>query len=136
MNTPKELALQQSLQPQPTEVSGHRTSLGRFGKGNKLGKGNPNNRKAQQLRNALLKSVDRQDVLDVMAAMVKKAKEGDTNAAKIVLDRLFGKPRLAVSIETEGNGTTIEVRRQVFATMFGLTPEQMDHAQLPDHLKE
>ena len=81
----------EQAQPKPTDVNG-RDSGGRFAPGNKAGRGNPNNAKAQRLRNALLAAVSTRDVRAIISKMIEQAREGDTTAAKVLLDRLLGTP--------------------------------------------
>lgn len=76
----------------PSHAEGNgRDSNGRFGKGNKAGKGNPHLRRVRQLKAALLKEVKPQDVARVIRAMIESAAAGDPAAAKIVLERAIGK---------------------------------------------
>lgn len=77
--------------PSPTEDNG-RDSSGRFTKGNAAAKGNPYAKRVGQLRSALLDAVSEDDVREVIAAMVKKAKDGDMAAARILFDRCLGPP--------------------------------------------
>ncbi len=79
--------------PLPAAVNGGgRDEAGRFAKGNKAGRGNPANRKAQQLRSALLAAVSTKDLRAIVRQLVQQAKGGDTTAAKVLLDRLLGTP--------------------------------------------
>jgi hypothetical protein len=73
-------------------VSDGRDSRGRFGPGNKAAKGNPYAKRVAQLRAALLKSVSRDDVREIIRALVEKARGGDVAAAREVLDRCLGRP--------------------------------------------
>jgi len=76
-----------------------RTLGGRFAPGNSGGPGNPSARAVGQLRAALLASVTEEDIRQIVAALVLKAKAGDIAAAKEVLDRTLGKPVEADLIE-------------------------------------
>lgn len=80
---------------------------GRFAKGNKVSVGNPLNKKTQQLRAALINALTEQDIVDIAFALIKKAKKGDTVAAREVFDRTFGKAHQSVEI------STTEVHRQI-----------------------
>ena len=77
--------------PSPAGSNGSgRTPFGQFLPGNKYGKGNPLARKAQQLRVALSRAATVADVKAIARKMIDLAKNGDTTAAKLVLDRLLG----------------------------------------------
>ena len=75
-----------------------RDARGRFAKGNTGGPGNPHARKVAQLRSALLRAVSAGDLRAVVTQLVDQAKAGDVQAARLLLDRLFGP---AVSIDFE-----------------------------------
>jgi hypothetical protein len=77
--------------PTPNRSDG-RDEKGRFVRGNPGGPGNPYARKVGQLRAALLRAVSAKDVQDIIRAMVERAQNGDTQAAREVLDRVLGKP--------------------------------------------
>ena len=68
------------------------TATGRFLPGNCYGHGNPMSKQVNRLRAALLRAVDEDDVDDVIRTLVRQAKAGDVAAAKVLLERLFGKP--------------------------------------------
>jgi hypothetical protein len=80
--------------PLPTGLNGGdgRTPGGKFAPGNRLAKGNPNNRRAQQLRNAYIDAVTPEDMREVAVAVAKVAKGGDVAAAKELCDRVIGRP--------------------------------------------
>lgn len=67
---------------------------GRFVAGNKVAEGHTNPRAlhVQKLRAALEKAVSEKDLQQIVAALKRKAKKGDTHAADILFDRIFGKP--------------------------------------------
>lgn len=81
--------------PLPTAVNG-RASGGRFGAGNHFGQGNPRNRKAQELRSALLEAVTADDVAKALETIreVMDSPRGNERlaAAEALLDRVLGKP--------------------------------------------
>lgn len=77
----------------------NRDERGRFVKGNPGGPGNPLAKKVMKLRSALLDAVTKEDLIGVVNALVGKAKEGDTAAAKILFDRLLGRPLEADILE-------------------------------------
>ena len=74
----------------PTGSNG-RDRSGRFSAGNKLAKGNPFAKQAQQLRVALFRAVTKRDIKAIVAKLVEAAKAGDVVAAREVLDRTIGK---------------------------------------------
>lgn len=78
-------------EPLPTGHNG-REPGGRFAPGNKFARGNPNNARAQRLRNATIRAVTRADMRDVMLAMLDRAKAGEVSAAVFVRDTTIGKP--------------------------------------------
>ncbi len=84
--------------PTPNGSSGRDTS-GRFAKGNPGGPGNPHARHVGQLRAALLNAVTPQDMREIIAALVKQAKNGDVRAIRELFDRTLGKPQEADFIE-------------------------------------
>lgn len=85
------------LTPSPAASSG-RASNGRFAAGNRLGKGNPNARRAQKLRTELMKSVESDDLKRIVKSLINAAASGDVSAAKLILDRVLGPP-VAVDFE-------------------------------------
>lgn len=76
-----------------------RDDRGRFAEGNRGGPGNPHAKRVAKLRSALLDAVTEDDLQAIIAALVRKAKGGDIMAAKILLDRVLGKPLEADIIE-------------------------------------
>src|SRR3954451_24978727 len=69
-----------------------RAANGTFAVGNPGGPGNPHVRRLAAMRRAILEAVSAEDVREIMAVLVAKAKEGDREAAKIVLHYTLGKP--------------------------------------------
>jgi hypothetical protein len=71
----------------------NRQEQGKFGPGNQGPKkfdGGPIVRKVQTLRTVMIGCIGAQDVIEVMAALVEKAKAGDIAAIKEFLLRTFG----------------------------------------------
>lgn len=68
-----------------------RDKNGRFTTGNPGGPGNPHAGQVAQLRAAILDAVGTDDVVAIIAQLVRKAREGDLAAAREVLDRTIGK---------------------------------------------
>lgn len=83
--------------PSPTELDG-RDRRGRFGPGNKAGRGNPLAGKVQRLRAAMVAAVKPNDLREVIAGLLDAAKAGDVQAAKLLFDRCLG-PAAALDID-------------------------------------
>ncbi|MFT5051629.1 MAG: hypothetical protein ACI8QZ_003048 [Chlamydiales bacterium] len=67
-----------------------RDSKGRFGKGNPGGPGNPLVSKVMALRSAFMNAVTPDDMREVVEAMVREAKAGNVQAAKLFIERCLG----------------------------------------------
>jgi hypothetical protein len=76
----------------PRPAGDGRDSHGRFAEGNGGGPGNPFARQVAGLRAALLAAVTEQDMAEVAQALVRRAKEGDVSAVKLLLSYTLGKP--------------------------------------------
>lgn len=70
-----------------------RDQSGRFLKGNRAGRGNPNARRAQRLRSAAMRAVGSDDIVRVLRALVEAAAGGDVQASRLLLERCLGRPR-------------------------------------------
>src|SRR3990167_716095 len=77
---------------------------GKFAKGNKYGKGNPDSAKIKLYRKVLLKAVKPQDIIDVFKMLVKEAKGGDIQAAKVLLDRCIGPVQQIIELSSPDGG--------------------------------
>jgi len=77
--------------PSPNGDNG-RDEGGRFAVGNPGGPGNPHAVQVGRLRSALLDAVTPEDMRAVALALVEKAKGGDIAAARVLFDRVLGKP--------------------------------------------
>lgn len=87
----------------PTDAAPSRRRVGRpFEKGNTYGRGNPLAKRQAQYRAAFAEAVTDDDMETLARAMLMAACEGDTQAARIVLEYTAGKP-LAAEVE-EGSG--------------------------------
>lgn len=76
-----------------------RDSGGRFTKGYVGGPGNPFARKANELRAALYAAATKEDMADMVRALIEKVKaKGDAYAASVIFDRLFGKAPQAIEL--------------------------------------
>lgn len=80
-----------------------RDNRGRFTEGNAGGPGNPHGGQVARLRAAFFAAVTEDDLREIVADLVERAKGGDARAAREVLDRTVGKPRLSVDLTTMGD---------------------------------
>lgn len=74
--------------------TGDRDKRGRFIKGNRASHGNSGQHRTGRLRRALDRAVSDQDLAEVLASILQRAKGGDSRAARLLLERLGGKPRV------------------------------------------
>jgi hypothetical protein len=93
-----------------------RNSSGRFTAGNPGGPGNPWAKQTAELRALIRSAVTDQDMQEVMAAIVRKAKAGDVVAGRELLDRLVGKASQKLEMDVQ---TTISSEQE----------ERMDRVQ-------
>ena len=100
--------------PSPNGANG-RDATGRFVKGWKGGPGNPHARQVAAIRSVLMSAVSDDDLVQMVRALVKKAKGGDVLAAREVLDRMLGKAKVAVAIEPEPQRTPDEIMAAIRA---------------------
>ena len=100
--------------PSPNGANG-RDASGRFVKGWKGGPGNPHARQVAAIRSVLMSAVSDDDLVQMVRALVKKAKAGDVMAAREVLDRMLGKAKVAVAIEPEPQRTPDEIMAAIRA---------------------
>lgn len=80
-----------TARPSPNGANG-RNNKGQFTKGNNGGPGNPFAQQVAELRKTLLAAVKPKDLRDVVRALLKQAKEGNTAAVRELLSRLLGPP--------------------------------------------
>jgi len=87
---------------------------GRFASGNQAARGRsrPHAAKVNELRRALLDAVEPERIARIINRLAEAAEGGDTTAAKILLDRIFGPPLPADVIE----------RVEELETKLGITP--------------
>jgi hypothetical protein len=88
-----------------TPAGDGRGSNGRFQPGNKIGKGNPLNARAQQIRAAILDGATDEDIAAIVKVIIDGAKAGDLQFIREWLDRTIGKP---VSGDVEARLTALE----------------------------
>jgi len=91
-----------------------RDKQGRFIVGNKGGPGNPHAKQVALLRGALLSAVTPEDLHDVIRVLIEKALSGNVSAIKELLDRLYGKSKVAVEMKQELQSTG-EIRARLRA---------------------
>ena len=81
-----------------------RDPRGRFGPGNPGGPGNPLAQQAANMRQAAMDAIRPEHVAAIMRKVAKKALEGDLKAARIIFDRVLGRPK-----EEAEDATAIEI---------------------------
>ena len=90
-----------------------RDARGRFTKGNPGGPGNPYTRQVARLRQALLEALEPEALREVVAALVRAARQGDVPAAKLLLAYAVGRPREMADPELEALRQEVERLRLV-----------------------
>lgn len=78
-------------EPLPTGFIG-RDGTGRFARGNRLARGNPNNRRAQQIRNSIIEAISPEGMAAAAKKLLAQAQGGDRAAFAELADRACGKP--------------------------------------------
>ena len=76
--------------------------------GNPGGPGNPHAAAVGGWRKALADAITPEDISEVVAKLVTKAKTGQAWAVRELLDRCLGRPQQKMEIETEGKLTWAE----------------------------
>ena len=98
----------------------NRDASGRFRPGNRAAKGNPNAKRMARLKAAFHKRFTPGDMEEIVARVIRDAKQGDNVAVKLLWQWGLGPPVAADVLERE------ETREMVNATM----------SQLPPHYRE
>ena len=80
------------MTPSPNGSNGERDEQGRFRKGNSGGPGNPQAQQVGRLRAALIRALTPEDAEAIVRALIEKAKDGDVQAARELLNRTVGRP--------------------------------------------
>jgi hypothetical protein len=83
-----------TMEPKPNGPNDGRGEDGRFLPGNPGGPGNPYPRQVAALRNSILQAVTPKDIEEIIKAQIAQAKQGDTVAAKFILERVLGRPQV------------------------------------------
>ena len=83
--------MMKALEAEPAGTDG-RDDAGKFSAGNSFGRGNPVARHAQRLRQLFVQAVTEDDVTAIVQKLVTMAKDGDIQAANLLLTRALGKP--------------------------------------------
>ena len=97
-----------------TNSSNGRDANARFTTGNSGGPGNPHAKQVAVMRAALLSAVTPEDLHDVIRVLIEKALSGNVSAIKELLDRLYGKSKVAVEMKQELQSTG-EIRARLRA---------------------
>ena len=91
---------------------GNRDGQGRFIKGNKAGRGRPIGSRVDALRRSLIEAVTVEDIKTIIQAVIRQAKSGDLNAAKLVFSQVLGNPANMDIIERQGLQTIEDVEEK------------------------
>ena len=81
------------MEPKKTDIRVREGEDRRFLPGNAGGPGNPYARKVAALRGSLINVVSHEDIEAIIHSQVEKAKQGDTVAAKFIIERVLGRPQ-------------------------------------------
>lgn len=97
-----------------------RDEKGRFAPGNAGGPGNPNVRRSAELQRAVREAMTPAELQAVIVKLQGQALEGDVQAARLLLERVLGKPReeptAGIELPSLENGAGIaDAMRQVTA---------------------
>ena len=105
------------MQPSQNGSNGRDPTTGRFAPGWKGGPGNPYARRVADFRRVLVDAVTDEDLHDLARTLVKKGKAGDVMAAREVFDRLMGKAKVTMAVETESQMNVEDAKAQLRAML-------------------
>ena len=108
-----------------------RDDQGRFAIGNSGGPGNPHAKQVALLRSSLLAAVSPEDLHDVIRVLIDKALSGNVSAIKELLDRLYGKPKVALEVKQEPRSAD-EIRARL-RVLIQENPTLLDTLALEDN---
>jgi hypothetical protein len=97
-------------EPSATAANGGvpgRTAGGTFAPGNRFGKGNLHARRMAELRDALTSTITADQVQALAAKLYAAAIDGDSVAARLLLEYLVGKPAKAPDLESDKDGKPV-----------------------------
>lgn len=106
-----------------------RTDGGLFAKGNTIAKGNPNNRRMQELRRSILDAATEDDVQAIIRKMAEMGRSGDVTAARVFLEYVVGKPTQAIEL-SNADGSAIELPSIVATIMVALGDDPAARAKV------
>ncbi|MFA4944897.1 MAG: hypothetical protein WC789_09385 [Lentisphaeria bacterium] len=86
-----------------------------FPRGHRFGKGNPLAGRVEKLRAALLKAIDPKDFVAIAKTQIRKAKQGDTESAKFLFDRVLGKATQAVALTGSDGESLVDLLQRILS---------------------
>lgn len=103
--------------------SNGRGEKGYFAKGNRLAKGNPNNKRMYEIRRMFLDAVDTEAVAMAARRLCAMAQLGDLDAIKILLDYAIGKPPASLELSgPEGEPLDVNIGKVQAVIIKALAP--------------
>ena len=105
-----------------------RDKHGRFATGNQGGPGNPHASTVAKLRSELLAAVTTEDLQAVMQSLIEKAIQGNVGAIKELLDRICGKPKIALEVKQETRSA--DQVREEFSSLIKNNPQLLENVGL------
>jgi hypothetical protein len=88
------------MQKEPsTNGPNGRDTCGRFAAGNHFGKGNPLANEVYSRRQAFYAAVSEADLVEILHAVVARAKGGDLAAARLVIEATVGRPGVLAPLD-------------------------------------